>query len=106
MTADDVVDTVIAALNVTGGEAALVERLRRADAVIVLDNCEHVVDATAELAARLLDAAPTLRVLCTSQLPLDVDGESPHRARPARAHRRRRPVHPAGHRATRSSGPR
>ena len=43
--------------------------------MIILDNCEHVVDAAAALAVRLLDAAPELRILCTSQVPLDVDGE-------------------------------
>ena len=75
-TADEVVDTVIAALNVTGGEAALFERLKGAAAVVILDNCEHVVDAAAALAVRLLDAAPGLRILCTSQVPLDVDGEA------------------------------
>jgi predicted ATPase/DNA-binding SARP family transcriptional activator len=75
-TADDVLDTVIAALNVTGGEAALLERLRRAGAVVILDNCEHVVDAAAELAQRLLDAAPELRILCTSQVALGIDGEA------------------------------
>jgi predicted ATPase/DNA-binding SARP family transcriptional activator len=74
-TADDVLDTLIAALNVTGGEAALVERLKGAAAVVILDNCEHVVDAAAALAVRLLDSAPGLRVLCTSQVRLDVDGE-------------------------------
>ena len=74
-TADDVLDTVIAALNVTGGEAALLERLRRAGAVVILDNCEHVVPAAAALAERLLDAAPGLRILCTSQVALDIDGE-------------------------------
>ncbi len=76
-TADDVLDTVIAALRVTGGEAALLERLRAASsAVLILDNCEHVVDATAALAVGLLDAAPGLRVLCTSQVALDLDGEA------------------------------
>jgi predicted ATPase len=74
-TADDVVDTVIAALNVTGGEAALLDRLRRAPATVVLDNCEHVRDDAAALAERLLDAAPGLRILATSQVPLEVDGE-------------------------------
>ena len=44
--------------------------------LLILDNCEHVVDAAADLAVRLLDAAPGLRVLCTSQVPLDVDGEA------------------------------
>jgi predicted ATPase/DNA-binding SARP family transcriptional activator len=73
-TADDVVDTLVAALNV-GGEAALFERLRSSPALVILDNCEHVIDAAAALAVRLLDAAPDLRILCTSQVPLDVDGE-------------------------------
>ena len=75
-TADDVVDTVIAALNVPGGEPALYERLKGTAALVILDNCEHVLDAAAALAVRLLDAAPALRILCTSQVPLDVDGEA------------------------------
>ena len=73
-TPDDVVDTLVAALNV-GGEAALFERLKSSTAVVILDNCEHVIDAAADLAVRLLDAAPGVRILCTSQVPLDVDGE-------------------------------
>ena len=75
-TADEVLDMVVATLTVAGGEAALLERLKSAPALLVLDNCEHVVDAAAALAARLLDAAPGLRILCTSQVPLDVDGEA------------------------------
>jgi predicted ATPase/DNA-binding SARP family transcriptional activator len=75
-TAHDVVDSVIAALNVSGGDAALFERLKGSDALIILDNCEHVVDAAAALALRVLDAAPALRVLCTSQTALGVDGEA------------------------------
>ena len=43
--------------------------------MVILDNCEHVIDAAADLAVRLLDAAPGLRILCTSQVPLDIDGE-------------------------------
>jgi predicted ATPase/DNA-binding SARP family transcriptional activator len=74
VTADDVVDALIAALNV-GGETALFERLKGVDAVVILDNCEHLIDVAAALAVRLLDAAPGLRMLCTSQVPLDVDGE-------------------------------
>ncbi len=76
VTADEVVDTLIAALNVTGGEGALIERVKDASALVILDNCEHVVDAAAQLAERLLDAAPRLRILCTSQIPLDIDGEA------------------------------
>ena len=67
---------MIGALGVSGGEAALVERLKAAGTVVILDNCEHVVDAAAALAERLLDAAPGLRLLCTSQVALDIDGEA------------------------------
>jgi predicted ATPase/DNA-binding SARP family transcriptional activator len=74
VTADDVVDTLVAAVGVPG-ESALLERLRTVDGVVILDNGEHVVDAAAALATKLVDAAPGLRVLCTSQVPLDVDGE-------------------------------
>ncbi|MEU2613722.1 BTAD domain-containing putative transcriptional regulator [Micromonospora sp. NPDC007271] len=44
--------------------------------LLVLDNCEHVVADAARLAARLLGAAPLLRVLATSREPLGVPGEA------------------------------
>jgi predicted ATPase/DNA-binding SARP family transcriptional activator len=75
VTPDDVTDAVIAALNVPGNEEALFERLKGTATLVILDNCEHVVDAAAALAVRLLDAAPKVRILCTSQIPLEVDGE-------------------------------
>jgi len=74
-TADDVVDVLVSALGGPGGEEALLERFRASSAVVILDNCEHVIDAAAALAVRLLDAAPGVRILCTSQVPLDIDGE-------------------------------
>ena len=74
-TPDQVVDVLVGAVDGPGGEAALFESFRDASAVVILDNCEHVVDAAAALAVRLLDAAPGLRILCTSQVRLDVDGE-------------------------------
>ena len=45
-------------------------------ALLVLDNCEHVVDAAAALADRLVRTAPRVRVLATSREPLNVKGES------------------------------
>ncbi|HWI00697.1 MAG TPA: BTAD domain-containing putative transcriptional regulator, partial [Propionibacteriaceae bacterium] len=75
-TANEVVDVLIAALNVPGGELALLERLKGTAPLVILDNCEHVVDSAAALAVRLLDAAPGLRILCTSQVRLGVDGEA------------------------------
>ncbi|MEU3522969.1 BTAD domain-containing putative transcriptional regulator [Streptomyces sp. NPDC038707] len=49
--------------------------LRDRRTLLVLDNCEHVVDAAAELATLLLRTAPGLRVLATSQEPLGLPGE-------------------------------
>ena len=53
----------------------LTEAVRAKRMLLVFDNCEHVVDAVAELAAELLAAAPDLRVLATGQVPLDLAGE-------------------------------
>ncbi|MBB5080801.1 BTAD domain-containing putative transcriptional regulator [Nonomuraea endophytica] len=47
-------------------------------ALLVLDNCEHLIEPVAHLAATLLKAAPELRVLATSQEPLGVTGERVH----------------------------
>jgi len=43
--------------------------------MLVLDNCEHVVDAVAEMAEALLRANPGTRVIATSREPLRVEGE-------------------------------
>jgi predicted ATPase/DNA-binding SARP family transcriptional activator len=75
-TPESVGDTIAVALHANGAtESALVERLRGANVLIVLDNCEHVVDAVAELVTPLLRAGLGVRILATSQLPLGVDGE-------------------------------
>ena len=56
-------------------ERDLVARLREAELLLLLDNCEHLREATAELAHSLLAACPRLRVLATSREPLGVPGE-------------------------------
>jgi predicted ATPase/class 3 adenylate cyclase/DNA-binding CsgD family transcriptional regulator len=43
--------------------------------LIVLDNCEHLLDASAALAVALLEACPRLTLLATSREPIGVDGE-------------------------------
>ena len=53
----------------------LAARLRAADCLLVLDNCEHLRAAAADLAQRLLSVAPRLRILATSREPLGVAGE-------------------------------
>ncbi|HET8628620.1 MAG TPA: tetratricopeptide repeat protein, partial [Thermomicrobiales bacterium] len=55
--------------------ATLAAVLRDRLALLVLDNCEHLVDACAALAEALLRAAPRLRVLATSREVLRVGGE-------------------------------
>ncbi|MBA8950536.1 putative ATPase/DNA-binding SARP family transcriptional activator [Actinomadura namibiensis] len=52
------------------------ELLDVGDALLVLDNCEHLVQAAAELAERLLAHLPHLRVLATSREPLAIIGEA------------------------------
>ncbi|KJK50477.1 LuxR family transcriptional regulator [Lentzea aerocolonigenes] len=56
----------------------LTGRLARHRALVVLDNCEHLAEASAELVARLLAACPGLRVLATSRRILRVVGEHVH----------------------------
>ncbi|MGE7391577.1 BTAD domain-containing putative transcriptional regulator [Streptomyces sp. NPDC004126] len=60
----------------------LVAALADRPLLLVLDNCEHVVDEAAALAARLLAACPRLRVLATSREPLGVIGEHVRQVRP------------------------
>lgn len=53
----------------------LTEALSGERTLVVLDNCEHVVDEVADLADRLLGSCPNLRILATSREPLGVAGE-------------------------------
>ncbi|MET8848274.1 BTAD domain-containing putative transcriptional regulator [Amycolatopsis sp. NPDC004625] len=79
----DVAQAVLSALGLRessrGGPQDPAERLiaalRERSALLVLDNCEHVVDVAARLVARLLTACPGLRVLATSREPLGITGE-------------------------------
>lgn len=54
---------------------ALIEQLSSTRALLVLDNCEHLVAETAELVELLLDSCPDLSVLATSRERLAVPGE-------------------------------
>ncbi|KJY19142.1 BTAD domain-containing putative transcriptional regulator, partial [Streptomyces katrae] len=53
----------------------LVEHCAHRRLLLVLDNCEHVVDAAAALAENLLTHCPGVRILATSREPLGVPGE-------------------------------
>ncbi len=79
--------TVATALGVAekpgiGTDQVLVEALRAKSALIILDNCEHLLDAIAGLAERLSQHCPYLVILTTSREPLDIDGEVVWRLNP------------------------
>ncbi|HEX2313501.1 MAG TPA: BTAD domain-containing putative transcriptional regulator [Thermomonospora sp.] len=72
--ADTVAEEVAAVLDVRD-QGALAEALRPRRLLLVLDNCEHLVEAAAELARRLLAGAPEVRILATTRQPLAIAGE-------------------------------
>jgi non-specific serine/threonine protein kinase len=59
--------------------ATLTDALRPRHLLLVLDNCEHLLDACARLADALLRACPRLRILATSREALGVPGDVPWR---------------------------
>jgi predicted ATPase len=61
---------------------AVTQVLARQQLLLVLDNCEHVIGAAAELCAGLLVACDDVRVLATSREPLAVAGEARYRLGP------------------------
>ena len=57
----------------------LCDYLRDKELLIILDNCEHLVDACARMVDRLLHAAPKLRILASSREALGIAGEVSYR---------------------------
>jgi len=55
---------------------SIVDGLRARRALVVMDNCEHLIDAAATLVAALLADCPKVQVLATSREPLRVVGET------------------------------
>jgi predicted ATPase len=56
-------------------DAAIADWLRDRRLLLVLDNCEHVLDAVADLAAAIVTRCSTVTVMATSREPLGVEGE-------------------------------
>ncbi|GIG64105.1 BTAD domain-containing putative transcriptional regulator [Phytomonospora endophytica] len=83
---DDVAQATIAALGLrdallgdaTNAEPAdrLVAAIRERDALLILDNCEHVIETAAAFAHRVLGECRRLRILATSREPLGITGEA------------------------------
>jgi class 3 adenylate cyclase len=108
--AGQITAAVAAALGVQarGGEPvadALLAALRDQAALLLLDNCEHLIDEAAEFCSLVVRSCPRVRILATSREPLGVDGERVYRVAslslpPGRLGRR-----PAVRRAGQRAGP-
>ena len=59
----------------TGAAALLLSYLRDKELLLVVDNCEHLLGAAAQVVADVMKAAPGVRVIATSREPLSVPGE-------------------------------
>lgn len=72
-----VAEQISAALDIREeGPAGLEDALRPRRLLLLLDNCEHLIESAAEAARRLLTVAPGLKILATSREPLGLAGES------------------------------
>ena len=82
--ATDVVRVVAQALDARGGDALAraIGRLRDADAILILDSCEHVIEEAGRVASALLRECPGVRVLATSREALHLVGETRLRVAP------------------------
>ena len=101
--AELVPSVVMEALKVRqSGEEAVLEalrcRLRSAELLLVLDNCEHLLGACVDLALMLLSSCPGVRVLATSREPLGIPGEAVYPVPPLAV-----PAEPAGEQAIAAS---
>lgn len=59
--------------------AVLVGHIREQHLLLLLDNCEHVIEAAANIVEQIIDHAPGVRVIATSREPLRIRGEQVHR---------------------------
>ncbi|HET9050877.1 MAG TPA: BTAD domain-containing putative transcriptional regulator, partial [Candidatus Dormibacteraeota bacterium] len=84
--ADHVPGAVLQALGAADAErrsgAPVDEVLAERRGLLLVDNCEHVVEAAALLVASILRACPRVAILATSREPLRVQGETVRRVRP------------------------
>jgi non-specific serine/threonine protein kinase len=78
--AELVAQQVVSALGIQEGEGltlnqVLVNHLKGKSLLLILDNCEHVLQAVSSMAELLLREAPNLKILATSRQPLGIPGE-------------------------------
>jgi predicted ATPase/DNA-binding winged helix-turn-helix (wHTH) protein len=65
-----------------GAVTALIEAIHTQELLLVLDNCEHVIGAVAELSGALLAGAPGVKLMLTSQVRMQTPGEQVYRLAP------------------------
>lgn len=56
-------------------DEALISFLKKKEALLILDNCEHIIDASAELTEKLLARCPRLKIIATSREAMKISGE-------------------------------
>jgi predicted ATPase/DNA-binding winged helix-turn-helix (wHTH) protein len=82
-------NAVATTLHIEAGSAdptnSLLLALTQSRALLVLDNCEHMLDAVADLAAKLLKRCPDIVLLTTSREPLRIIGEATYILAPLEA---------------------
>jgi predicted ATPase/class 3 adenylate cyclase len=82
---DQITGVVAAALGVVdhncppGVTDPLIKALHDQDALILLDNCEHLIDSAAKFCDEVIRHCPRVRILATSREPLGIDGERVYR---------------------------
>lgn len=88
---DEALAAVATALDVnvrqqTSLDTAIVDVLRPQDLLLVLDNCEHLVEPLAGLLEQVLQTAPDVTIVATSREPLAIRGEHVHIVEPLDVH--------------------
>src|SRR5215471_9859531 len=69
-------DALLGAAPSADATDALIAAIREREALLMLDNCEHVIEAAAKFADRVLGECRRLRILATSREPLGITGEA------------------------------
>jgi predicted ATPase/DNA-binding SARP family transcriptional activator len=69
-------DALLGAAPSADAADGLIAAIREREALLILDNCEHVIEAAAKFADRVLGECRRLRILATSREPLGITGEA------------------------------
>jgi predicted ATPase/DNA-binding XRE family transcriptional regulator len=72
----------LAAGRAEAGIAAIIEALQARELLLIIDNCEHLIERCAHAIEAIVRGCPNVRVLATSREPLLIDGEAIYRLTP------------------------